>query len=692
MHALNLALAVFSLMLISAFVYYLTQKLDKYFKVPYTVALVLAGLLLVPLSKSPAFSFLTSFELSPELLFYVFLPVLIYEAAYNINLRALLRNLAPISLLAIFGLLLSVAFITLFGKLSLNVLGFEMPVLALLLFGAIISATDPVAVIALFKEYGAPKRLTLLFEGESIFNDATAVAIFSIILALAISSAQNFSVLHGAFVFAEMLVLGVLLGLVFGLIFSKILDYIKEKQIYVLIAILLAHMSFLLAELINIKIEGLHISAIITTATAAIVMGNYGRFKLNKSGEKYLQEFLDYFAFLANSLVFLLIGLILSKLNVDYKELLPILAIIIITVVLARVFSVYLSILPYNFLTKKQRKIPNSWTMLLSWASLRGALALTMVLMIPQDLKIPGWSLGTDPYNFLLALVILSIYFTLFIKALSIPVLIKKLQIDKMKKHEKLALKEAYIYSYSLALEKIRKLCKNEGVDKKLCLKLAKQIKNKLKSLKDELLSAIQDKKELEKMLRLYAIGIEIETLKDLYSKKEINQWAYKKAISKLYVRKAMIEEDENDNPSFDKIKIKNARELFLKYLWKALLSSDSELSNEDKYKYYRALAIMSQRVIDTLSKLKELDETGDENKLFSKVIKDYELFNTQSRRKMQKLIDSGACKPSAKSELLISELIANESELMQELDAFGLIRSDKVNEIYKSLRDDLTL
>ncbi len=690
MESVDLPLAIFSLMIISVFVYYLNTKLSKYFKIPYTVALVLTGLALVPLSKTQAFSFLSSFELSPELLFYVFLPVLIYEAAYNINLRELLKNFVPISLLAVLGLVLSIAFISIVGTIALSIFDIHIPIIALLLFGAIISATDPVAVIALFKEYGAPKRLTLLFEGESIFNDATAVAIFSIILSVAISGVQSFSVSHGIFVFTEMLILGVLLGLIFGLLFSKILDYIKEKQIYVMIAILLAHMSFLLAELVNIKVEGVHISAIITTATAAIVMGNYGRFKLNKSGEKYLQEFLDYFAFLANSIVFLLIGLILSKLNVNYSELLPVLVLIILTVVLARIFSVYLSILPYNIFVKKHRKVPSKWIALLSWASLRGALALTMVLMIPKDLHIPGWSFETDPYNFLLALVILSIYFTLFIKALSIPALIRKLRIDEMKKYEKLALKEAYIYSYSLALNKIKGKCKNEGLDKTLCQRLEQNLKNKLKILKTELFNAISDKKELEKMLRLYAIGIEIETLKELYDKAEISEWAYKKAINKLYVRKSLIEEGENDNPSFDKIKIKNIRELFIKYLWKILLSRGDVFSNEDKYKYYRALSIMSQRVLDILKKLQELDEFNEENKVFLKVIKDYELFNKQSKKKMDELIDSGACSQSAKSELLLSELIADESELMRELDAFGLIKNAKVNEIYKSLKNDL--
>jgi CPA1 family monovalent cation:H+ antiporter len=156
----------------------LSQKL----KLPYTVLLVIAGSLLVPISHIEFFSFITSFDLTPELLFFVFLPILIFESAYNMNIRNVTENIYSIGSLAVVGLLISTLFVGIGGYYAFEFAGFDVPMLALLLFGAIISATDPVAVLALFKEYGAPQRLTLIFEGESLFNDATGFAAFLVIL------------------------------------------------------------------------------------------------------------------------------------------------------------------------------------------------------------------------------------------------------------------------------------------------------------------------------------------------------------------------------------------------------------------------------------------------------------------------------------------------------------------------------
>jgi Na+:H+ antiporter len=169
---LDVFLSLFSLMLISLAVFLLSKKL----KLPYTVLLVIAGSLLVPISHIEFFSFITSFDLTPELLFFVFLPILIFESAYNMNIRYVTENCYSIGLLAVVGLLISTLFIGVGGFYAFDWVGFHVPMLVLLLFGAIISSTDPVAVLALFKEYGAPHRLTLIFEGESLFNDSARLS------------------------------------------------------------------------------------------------------------------------------------------------------------------------------------------------------------------------------------------------------------------------------------------------------------------------------------------------------------------------------------------------------------------------------------------------------------------------------------------------------------------------------------
>ncbi|NNL99557.1 MAG: hypothetical protein HKO62_02320, partial [Gammaproteobacteria bacterium] len=151
--------------------------------IPYTVFLVLIGMLLhYGAVRVDALAPLADVGLTPDLVFFVFLPALIFESALNLDARQLLKDIAPILALSVPALLISIAII---GVGISMLLGTPLPLA--LTFGALIAATDPVAVIALFKELGAPNRLTVLVEGESLFNDATAIVVFHILLGIALA-------------------------------------------------------------------------------------------------------------------------------------------------------------------------------------------------------------------------------------------------------------------------------------------------------------------------------------------------------------------------------------------------------------------------------------------------------------------------------------------------------------------------
>jgi CPA1 family monovalent cation:H+ antiporter len=210
----------------------------------------------------------------------------------------LLKNIKAVSLMAVVGLLIS-ALIIGFGLFyALPVFGIDMPISVSLLFGAIISATDPVSVVALFKEYGAPKRLGLLFEGESLFNDGTAVALFVIILGVIAEYGGVFSVpvlLDGFEVFLSLIFLGIAFGLLSGYIFSKAMGLIKDENVQITFSLLSAHLTFLLAEVITEEVKigsfDVHISGIIATVISALVIGNFGRYKLSPKAEYYTNKF-----------------------------------------------------------------------------------------------------------------------------------------------------------------------------------------------------------------------------------------------------------------------------------------------------------------------------------------------------------------------------------------------------------------
>ena len=155
-------------------------------RLPYTVVLVAFGFgLRLAFSEWEGFRFLES-EISTEVVFFIFLPTLLFESSFNMDSKLLFRNIAPVLTLAVPAFLMSAAIV---GYLSSWALG--LPLVTALLFGALISATDPVAVVALFKELGAPKRLMVLVEGESLMNDATAIVLFNVLLAACRTSTQS---------------------------------------------------------------------------------------------------------------------------------------------------------------------------------------------------------------------------------------------------------------------------------------------------------------------------------------------------------------------------------------------------------------------------------------------------------------------------------------------------------------------
>ncbi|MCB1644195.1 MAG: cation:proton antiporter, partial [Pseudomonadales bacterium] len=177
LHIAELVTGIVLLMVLAAITTMISKKLDK---LPLTIALVFVGIAIAAAGEQlPGFSMLSEFELTPELVLFVFIPTLIFESAFNLDARQVGRNIWPILTLAVPGLLLSTLII---GGIMAWFTPFDLMVA--LLLGAILSATDPVAVIAIFKQLGVPERLTILVEGESLFNDATSLVLATILLGI----------------------------------------------------------------------------------------------------------------------------------------------------------------------------------------------------------------------------------------------------------------------------------------------------------------------------------------------------------------------------------------------------------------------------------------------------------------------------------------------------------------------------
>ena len=231
--------------------------------VPYTVFLVVLGMMLEWMARTvPEMHVLLEFQLTPELVLFLFLPALIFESAFNLNARQLIKDIAPILALAIVALVISTMII---GTGLWFMLGISMSLA--LLFGALISATDPVAVIALFKELGAPERLTILVEGESLLNDATAIVVFNIILGLIISGAFSWTDAGMAvFEFIRVFVGGILVGAFIGFVVSELLYRLfSGVSAIIIMSIVVAYGSFIIAE------HTLHVSGVMAVVAAAML-------------------------------------------------------------------------------------------------------------------------------------------------------------------------------------------------------------------------------------------------------------------------------------------------------------------------------------------------------------------------------------------------------------------------------------
>ncbi|MCK5121139.1 MAG: sodium:proton antiporter, partial [Methylococcales bacterium] len=392
-------------------------SLCRYMAIPYTVLLVILGLTINLFEGflPEGFSF-SQFYLTHELVVFVFLPALIFESALSLDARGLLKNLLPILVLAIPGMIFSMILVGLGLWFSL-----EINLIIALLFGALISATDPVAVVALFKELGVPRRLMLLVEGESLFNDATAIVLFNILLAFALSA--NFSVNTIFPIIPEFLRVflgGVLVGGVISLLISELMVriYHGNSSIPVVFSISLAYFSFFLAEHL------FHVSGVMSVLTAAICLNIMGLMRLSNETSHHVYNTWEVFVLICNSLLFILIGL-----SVDVGQLIgywqPIL-LAVFAVTLARAVSVYLFV-PLATRVFSLPAVSFGERHVMWWGGLKGGLAIAIVLSIPDALV---------EKQLLIELTVGVVLFSLLINATTIRSLIHRLKIDRLSNNE----------------------------------------------------------------------------------------------------------------------------------------------------------------------------------------------------------------------------------------------------------------
>ena len=331
---------------------------------PYSVALVLAGLGLAVLGPA------LSIEVTPDLILAVLLPGLVFEAAYKLDLVELRRTSLIVAVLAAPGVLITAAVVAVFVSVATGL----DPTLAFLL-GAMISATDPVAVVALFRRLGAPTRLATAVEAESLFNDGTGVVLFSIALT---AVTRPVSPGEGLLSFVGIVVVSGVVGLVAGAAAYALMRFTDDHLLVVAISVVAAYGTYLIAD-------RLHESGIIATVMVGLVLGNARHpFPFEEGAREALDTVWEFIAFLLTGLSFLLIGLAVSvELLVDAV---PVIVAGFVAITVARAAVVYGLIGLGERALPGPSLLPVSSLHVMFWSGLRGAIAVALALALPRDL------------------------------------------------------------------------------------------------------------------------------------------------------------------------------------------------------------------------------------------------------------------------------------------------------------------
>lgn len=396
-------------------------------KIPFTVTLALIGIVIGLGSEtamlSPSLGFLHEFvealnslEITSEAVFFVFLPALVFESALSIDVRRLFDDISPILMLAIVGLLISTAMIG-FAMAYLT----QASLLVCLLLGAIVSATDPVAVVAIFKDLGAPQRLAILVEGESLFNDATAIVVFTIISAMLLGQSDP-TLFSGIASFLKVFFGGILIGYLTARLICFLLVHVGDSNVpKITLTISLAYLSFIIAE------HSLHVSGVMAVVTAALVLGSRGRSVITQSAWHGLEEVWEQIGFVANSVIFILVGLkVPSIMAAMTSQQFFWLGALLLVGFVAR-FVIIFGLVPAMSYLGWSTQVNRGYRAVMFWGGLRGAVSLALALAVMEN---DGFAPQTQ--EFLAVMVTGFVLFTLAINATTVSLVMRAFGLAKL--------------------------------------------------------------------------------------------------------------------------------------------------------------------------------------------------------------------------------------------------------------------
>ncbi len=505
-HIAELVTGIVILMLVAAATTVASKRVNR---LPLTIALVFVGIGIAALAKHlPFLQPVSNFHLTAEVVLFVFIPTLIFESAFNLNARQVARNIWPILTLAVPGLLLSTAII---GLVMILLTDFDLMVA--LLLGAILSATDPVAVIAIFKQLGVPERLTILVEGESLFNDATSLVLATLLLGILVAGEFSATtVAEGLVEFFVVFVGGVLVGWSLALLTGLLLGNIEsDPDIEITLTTILAYFSFIIAEHV------FHVSGIMAVVAAGLTIGSWGKSKISPSTEEFMVHFWEYLSYLANALIFLMVGMQIDL--VVLVDSIGLIACVVVAMLVSRLVVVF-GLVPIVGKVPGSDPIGMPFQQVMFWGGLRGAIALAIVLSLPEF----------EYKQTLIAVVMGAVLFTLVAQGLTIELLVKWLGLDKPSVPDSLAQLEGDRNARHEGMARLSNLVSGGIFSQRVSDNLREKCEREIAALEVELqqLHKAMTAQEEKDILLLRCLVQEKARYHELFGRGLINEWAFR--------------------------------------------------------------------------------------------------------------------------------------------------------------------
>ncbi|ACI99826.1 cation:proton antiporter [Rhodospirillum centenum] len=492
----------------------LVQPLAQRLRLSYTVLLALVGVLigagsafllatpLTNLFNVPA-ELILGFPVTSQVFLFVFLPVLLFQASLTLDVRRIAEEAAPILLMAVVAVVVTTA-----------VVGFALepfagvPLAVCLMLGAIVATTDPAAVVAIFRDLGAPARLSRLVEGESLLNDATAIAIFTALLAF-ITAADEPEVGETLAGFGRSFGGGLLVGLVSARGIAALLPLVRDiRTAEVTLTVALPYLAYIVSE------RYLGVSGVTACVTAGLLLGAIGRTRVSPRNWRFLEEIWEQIAFWAGSLVFILAAILVPRLltGLGWREV-GLVALLVLACLVARALVLFL-LLPLLSWLRLGQAVSTPYKVVILWGGLRGAVTLALALAVTENPVFPP-----EVQRFVAILATGYVLFTLLVNGTTLRPLIRLLGLDRLSPLDQALRRRVVALSLVAVRDAVERAATAYHIPPEVAAEVARPYADRIAAAGDDREEAIADRDRLNIALVALA-GREREALLEHFHRK----------------------------------------------------------------------------------------------------------------------------------------------------------------------------